>query len=289
MSSFQLESTASLHADAAAMLNLSEDHLDRYDRIDDYAAAKARVFRGSGAQVLDRDDARSLAMALPGRDVRRFGCDAPRGEREWGIIERAGNDWLACGDQELMPVDELPVAGLHNAANALAAGALCQVIGVGAAPIIQALLDFKGLPHRVERVGEIGGVTFYDDSKGTNVGATVAALNGFTRPVVLIAGGDGKGQNFSPLRAPVKRRARAVVLIGRDRELIATALAGCGVTIERAADMEQAVACARAASRRGDVVLLSPACASYDMFRDYSHRGEVFAAAVRKQVAHGAG
>ena len=289
LSSFQLESTASLHADAAAMLNLSEDHLDRYDGIDDYAAAKARVFRGSGAQVLDRDDARSLAMALPGRDVRRFGCDAPRGEREWGIIERAGNDWLACGDQELMPVDELPVAGLHNAANALAAGALCQVIGVGAAPIIQALRDFKGLPHRVERVGEIGGVTFYDDSKGTNVGATVAALNGFTRPVVLIAGGDGKGQNFSPLCAPVKRRARAVVLIGRDRELIATALAGCGVTIERAADMEQAVACARAASRRGDVVLLSPACASYDMFRDYSHRGEVFAAAVRKQVAHGAG
>ena len=287
LSSFQLESTASLNAHAATMLNLSEDHLDRYQGIDGYAAAKARVFHGSGAQVLNRDDARSAAMALPGRDVHRFGLDAPGGEREWGIARREGKSWLARGDQHLLPVDELPVAGLHNAANALAAGALCHVIGVGAAPLAQALRRFKGLPHRVEKVAEIDGVTFYDDSKGTNVGSTVAALDGFTQPVVLIAGGDGKGQDFSPLRAPVKRRARAVVLIGRDREQIAAALAGCGVTVERAADMQQAVVYARAASRSGDVVLLSPACASYDMFRNYGHRGEVFAAAVRKEAAHG--
>ena len=287
LSSFQLESTASLDADAATMLNLSEDHLDRYDGIDGYAAAKARVFRGSGEQVLNRDDARSLAMALPGREVQRFGLDAPRGEREWGIVERDGKNWLVHGGQELLPADELAVAGLHNAANALAAGALCHVVGAGAAPFTQALRNFKGLPHRVERVAEIDGVTYYDDSKGTNVGSTVAALDGFTQPVVLIAGGDGKGQDFGPLRAPVKRRARAVVLIGRDREQIAHALKGSGVTVERAADMDEAVAFARAASRRGDAVLLSPACASYDMFRNYGHRGDVFAAAVRKQVAHG--
>ncbi len=289
LSSFQLESTASLNADAATMLNLSEDHLDRYNGIDGYAAAKARVFHGSGAQVLNRDDARSTAMAVAGRDVHHFGLDAPGGEREWGIVLHEGKRWLARGGQNLMAIDELPVAGLHNAANALAAGALCHVIGVGDAPFALALRRFTGLPHRVEKVAEIDGVTYYDDSKGTNVGSTVAALDGFTQPVVLIAGGDGKGQDFSPLRAPVKRRARAVVLIGRDGEQIAAALAGCGVTIERAADMQQAVEYARAASRHGDVVLLSPACASYDMFRNYGHRGDVFAAAVRKQVARGRG
>ena len=287
LSSFQLESTASLHATAATMLNLSEDHLDRYDGIAAYAAAKARVFLGDGAQVLNRDDARSTAMALPGRDVHRFGLDAPGDERDWGIAARDGSNWLVCGDRKLLPVAELPVAGLHNAANALAAGALCHVIGAGAAPFVEALRNFKGLPHRVERIAEIDGVTYYDDSKGTNVGSTVAALDGFTQPVVLIAGGDGKGQDFSPLRAPVKRRARAIVLIGRDRDRIANALAGCGVALERAGDMAEAVAIARAASRRGDVVLLSPACASYDMFRNYGHRGDVFADAVRREAAHG--
>jgi UDP-N-acetylmuramoylalanine--D-glutamate ligase len=287
LSSFQLESTASLDADAAAMLNLSEDHLDRYDGIDGYAAAKARIFNGGGEQILNRDDARSNALALPGRGVQRFGLDAPRGKREWGIVQRAGKAWLARGEEKLMPTGELPVAGLHNAANALAAGALCHSIGVGDAPLVAALREFKGLPHRVEKVAAIDGVTFYDDSKGTNVGSTVAALNGFAQPVVLIAGGDGKGQDFGPLREPVKRRARAVVLIGRDREQVAAAIAGCGVPIERAGDMDEAVQIALAASRRGDAVLLSPACASYDMFRNYGHRGDVFAAAVRKRVPRG--
>ena len=184
-----------------------------------------------------------------------------------------------------MPVAQLPVAGTHNAANALAAGALCHALGVSDAPIVAALRDFTGLPHRVEKITVIGGVTFYDDSKGTNVGSTVAALSGFAQPVVLIAGGDGKGQDFSPLRAPVARHARAVVLIGRDREQIAAALDGCGVPLVRADDMKQAVRDALAADRRGDVVLLSPACASYDMFKNYGQRGDVFAAAARDLAA----
>jgi len=284
LSSFQLESTSSLDADAATMLNLSPDHLDRYDGVDAYAAAKARVFNGNGAQVLNRDDARSGAMALPGRTVYRFGLEAPRGSNEWGLVQREHQAWLARGDRTLMPADELPVAGMHNAANALAAGALCHAIGIADAPITAALRAFRGLPHRVEKVAVINGIAFYDDSKGTNVGSTVAALSGFARPVVLIAGGDGKGQDFGPLRAPVTRHARAVILIGRDRERIALALDGCGVLLERAPDMEQAVRKALAVCRDGDAVLLSPACASLDMFRNYVHRGEVFAAAVQALV-----
>jgi UDP-N-acetylmuramoylalanine--D-glutamate ligase len=184
-----------------------------------------------------------------------------------------------------MACDDLPVAGLHNAANALAAGALCHAIGVVDESIAGGLRGYKGLPHRVEKIATIDGVTYYDDSKGTNVGSTVAALTGFARPVVLIAGGDGKGQDFSPLLEPVKRHTRAVVLIGRDREQIAHAIADSGVAIERAGDMVEAVRIARAASRSGDVVLLSPACASYDMFKNYGHRGEVFADAVRQEAA----
>ena len=284
LSSFQLESTASLNADAATMLNLSPDHLDRYDGIDAYAAAKARVFNGNGAQVLNRDDALSSAMALPGRTVYRFGLEAPRAGNEWGLVQRERQAWLARGDRALMPAGELSVTGMHNAANALAAGALCHAIGIADAPITAALRAFRGLPHRVEKIAVVNGVAFYDDSKGTNVGSTVAALSGFAQPVVLIAGGDGKGQDFAPLRAPVARHARAVVLIGRDRGRIALALDGCGVPLERAADMEQAVQKAFAVCRDGDAVLLSPACASFDMFRNYAHRGEVFAAAVHALV-----
>jgi len=176
---------------------------------------------------------------------------------------------------------------LHNAANALAAGALCHAISIADASIVGALRAYRGLPHRVEKIAVIDGVTYYDDSKGTNVGSTVAALNGFAQPVVLIAGGEGKGQDFAPLRDPIARHARAVVLIGRDREQIARAIEASGVAVERAATMDEAVQLARAASRPGDVVLLSPACASYDMFKNYGHRGDVFAAAVKKEVARG--
>jgi UDP-N-acetylmuramoylalanine--D-glutamate ligase len=282
LSSFQLESTGSLRPDAAAMLNLTEDHLDRYHDMADYAAAKARIFRGAGAQVLNRGDARSMAMARPDHAVWTFGLDAPRDRRQWGVRSGAAGEVLARGDQALMPLSELPVAGKHNAANALAALALAHAIGLPDAPPLDALRRFRGLPHRLQRIAEIGGVVFYDDSKGTNVGASVAALSGMNRPVVLIAGGDGKGQDFSPLGRAVANHARAVVLIGRDAPLIDKVIVHSGVARLRADSMEEAVRVAHAASRAGDAVLLSPACASYDMFASYVQRGEAFAAAVRR-------
>jgi UDP-N-acetylmuramoylalanine--D-glutamate ligase len=283
LSSFQLETTTSLAPDAATVLNISEDHLDRYRGIDEYAAAKARIFAGGGLQVLNRDDPRSLAMALPGRAAITFGLDAPRRAEDWGLLERGGEPWLAQGASQLLAVREMKLAGLHNAANALAALALCRALGLRLAPLLRALREFKGLPHRVEPVGEAEGVRWYDDSKGTNVGSTVAALAGLAHggaKVVLIAGGEGKGQDFTPLRAALARSARALVLIGRDAPLIEAAIAGAGVAVLHASSMDQAVALAAEAARRGDAVLLSPACASFDMFRDYKHRGEVFRLAV---------
>jgi len=287
VSSFQLETTASLAADAAAVLNITEDHLDRYRSIDDYARAKARVFSGNGIQVLNRDDPRSLAMALPGRKTITFGLDAPPHAEDWGLLERGGEPWLAQGANALLAVREMRLAGLHNAANALAALALCHALGLPLQPLLAALREFKGLPHRVELIGEADGVRWYDDSKGTNVGSTVAALAGLAQgeaKLVLIAGGDGKGQDFSPLRSAVERSARGLVLIGRDAPLIEAAVAGAGVPIRRAASMDQAVALAAQAARPGDAVLLSPACASFDMFRDYRHRGEVFRLAVERVI-----
>jgi UDP-N-acetylmuramoylalanine--D-glutamate ligase len=287
LSSFQLEATVNLRAAAAAMLNLSEDHLDRYPGIAEYAAAKARIFAGDGVQVLNRGDPRSLAMRLPGRTAVTFGLDAAREPDDYGILRLSGEPWLAKGATPLVAARELRLAGMHNVANALAALALCRAIGVRCAPVLGALAAFPGLPHRVERVAEIEGVTFYDDSKGTNVGATVAALDGFARQfngsgrkVVLIAGGDGKGQNFSPLREAVAVAARAVVLLGRDAPSIAEAIDGSGVGVVRVATMSEAVERASAAARPGDAVVLSPACASFDMFADYRRRGEAFAAAV---------
>jgi UDP-N-acetylmuramoylalanine--D-glutamate ligase len=191
---------------------------------------------------------------------------------------------LANGGRKVLALDELQVTGLHNAGNALAALALARAIDLPEPPLVAALRAFKGLPHRVQQVAEINGIAFYDDSKGTNVGATVAALSGMLRPVVLIAGGDGKGQDFTPLAAAVSARAREVVLIGQDADAIAKVLAGCGVPLSRAANMQEAVEAAYAASRPGDAVLLSPACASYDMFRNYMHRAEVFVAAVQTLV-----
>jgi UDP-N-acetylmuramoylalanine--D-glutamate ligase len=281
LSSFQLESTASLAPDAATVLNVTEDHLDRYDGMTDYAAAKARVFAGNGIQVLNRDDRLTLNMARTGRTIHTFGLAAPRDDSEWGIATD-GARALARGTQRLMAASELPLAGLHNAANALAAHALASAIGLPEEPLARALREFRGLPHRMQKVAEIAGVAFFDDSKGTNVGATVAALSGADRPAVLIAGGDGKGQDFLPLAPAVKRKARAVVLIGRDAVLIEKALAGSGVMVTHAGDMNEAVTAAFAAARPGDAVLLSPACASFDMFRDYVQRAEAFATAVQR-------
>jgi UDP-N-acetylmuramoylalanine--D-glutamate ligase len=284
LSSYQLETTSSLALDAAAMLNLTQDHLDRYDGMEDYARAKERIFRNAAVRVVNRDDAWSRAMG--GGAPLSFGLGAPVTEDEWGLdCDRA---MLRRGGEDLMPTGDIAMPGLHNAANALAAHALLSAIGAPRAALARALREFRGLPHRVELVAEIGGVRFYDDSKGTNVGAAVAALEGFREPVVLIAGGEGKGQDFAPLAPAVKARARAVILIGRDAPALATALEATRVPLERAESMDHAVAAAIARARPGDAVLLSPACASFDMFRNYAHRGDAFAESVRRAAGGGA-
>ena len=285
LSSFQLETTASLKADAATVLNISEDHMDRYNDMGEYIAAKARIFRADGhggVQVLNRDDADSAAMALLERKHITFGVNTPApGAEDWGIETDNADTWLVQGKQRLLKASELQVEGLHNIANALAALALCRAVDLPLPPLLDALRSFKGLPHRVEAVAEIKGVIYYDDSKGTNVGATVAALNGLGRRAVVILGGDGKGQDFSPLEAAVSQHARAVVLIGRDAGKIAAALLNCDVPLLYADDMNEAVRQSAAEALPGDAVLMSPACASFDMYRNYVHRAEAFISAVR--------
>jgi UDP-N-acetylmuramoylalanine--D-glutamate ligase len=277
LSSYQLETTWSLEPAAAALLNVSEDHLDRYAGIDDYASAKARIFLGQGVQVLNRDSWRSLAMGLPSRRRITFGLDAPRSEEDFGIADGVLHE----GSQGFARAADLPIHGAHNLSNALAACALARTLGVPHAALAAGLASFHGLPHRLELVRERHGVHWYDDSKGTNVGAALAALRGLGRPVVLIAGGEGKGQDFAPLAPAVAEHARAVLLIGRDAPLLERALAGVGVPLEHCVTLERAVTRAAEIAREGDAVLLSPACASFDMFRDYRHRGEAFAAAAR--------
>ena len=317
LSSFQLETIATLNPAAATVLNVSDDHLDRYAGFDEYAAAKARIFSGGGVQVLNRDDPQVRRMALADRRVITFGLDAPPAAGDFGLRSQSGEVWLAQGERCLLPLSGLPLAGLHNAANAMAALALCVSIGSDVDSLLPALRSFGGLPHRVEKITEKDGVTWYDDSKGTNVGATVAALNGIggqlaaqysripspgreagrdgahlanaenhhDRKIVVILGGDGKGQDFSPLRNAVATHARAVILIGRDGALIGQAIAGAGIRTESAADMADAVKRAAALALPGDAVLLSPACASFDMFRNYEHRAQVFIAAARAMEA----
>jgi UDP-N-acetylmuramoylalanine--D-glutamate ligase len=282
LSSFQLETTSSLVVDAATMLNLSEDHMDRYASMQDYAIAKARIFYNAKLQVLNRDDAWSMMMARSKLAQVTFGLDAGVDEHSYGLRNVQGETWLSCGEHDLMNVQDLKIAGLHNAANALAAIALCRGIGLDYAPIIQTLYNFKGLPHRVEWVANIDDVDYYDDSKGTNVGATCAALSGFPQKVVLIAGGDGKGQDFSPLTDIVAENARAVVLIGRDASLIEAELLKTGVPLYQAIDLPEAVNIAKKLAQKDDAVLLSPACASFDMFKNYVHRAEVFVSAVQR-------
>ena len=269
LSSYQLETTWSLAPHAAAVLNVTEDHLDRYAGIDEYAAAKARVFQGEGAQVINRDDSRVLAMARPGRRQLSFGLSP---SADFGIREGK----LVHSGKVIIDADALPIRGWHNASNALAACALASTVDVSLEALASGLKTFRGLPHRVELVATRGGVEWYDDSKGTNVGATIAALKGLGKPSVLILGGEGKGQDFSPLAPVAAQFAHAVLLIGRDAPIIGKAIPG-----ERCGSLEEAVQRAARLARPGDAVLLSPACASFDMFRDYKHRGEVFAAAVR--------
>jgi len=284
LSSFQLETTHTLNADAATVLNVSEDHLDRYAGMDDYAAAKARIFKGAGVMVLNRDDARSLAAGRCGRKLATFGLDAAPRAADYGLID----GWIVRGTEKLIALADLKLVGAHNAANAMAALALCEAVGIAPRTVLPALAAFRGLAHRVEFVAALGGVDYYDDSKGTNVGATLAALQGMGRKVAIILGGDGKGQDFAPLKAALAAHGRAAALIGRDAGAIAAALEGSGVPLQRCADMDAAVRWCAAQAQAGDAVLLSPACASLDMYRNYAHRAEVFIAAVRGLEEEGA-
>ena len=277
LSSFQLETTHTLNADAATVLNVSEDHLDRYTGMDDYAAAKERVFQGDGLMLLNRDDARCRAWARSGRRTVSFGLDPAPSADDYGLAD----GWIVRGGERLVALAELRLAGLHNAANAMAALALCEAVGARPATLVPALSEFKGLAHRVEFVAEIAGVSYYDDSKGTNVGATQAAVQGLGRKVALILGGEGKEQDFTPLSPVLAQHARAVALIGRDAGLIGRAIGDCGVPIRHCADLEDAVRWCASVTQPGDAVLLSPACASFDMFRNYAHRAEVFVELVR--------
>jgi UDP-N-acetylmuramoylalanine--D-glutamate ligase len=289
LSSFQLETTASLNACAAVVLNVTPDHMDRYRDIDEYLAAKQRVYHGDGLMVLNRDDSRVMAC----RDSRRrsitFGLSEPAAG-DYGLRQVDGEHWLARGEELLIGAGALHIAGLHNLSNALAALALGEAAGLSREAMLAALRRFPGLPHRTQWVAEVDGVRYCNDSKGTNIGATVAAIGGLSptnrsaagdnpRPLVLIAGGLGKEQDFNLLRPAVAGRVKAVVLIGRDAPLIERALAGAA-DIHHATDMYGAVAAARAAAIPGDTVLLSPACASFDMFDGYEQRGDMFVDAV---------
>jgi UDP-N-acetylmuramoylalanine--D-glutamate ligase len=283
LSSFQLETTRSLGAKAAAVLNVSPDHMDRYPSLDDYVAAKAVIYRGAEVGVVNRDDPRVRAMSgMAARDI-GFTLGEPHGE-DFGVRAQRGEAWLCRGKAPLFPVSELPVPGRHNLSNALAALALGHALGLPTGAMADALRQFRGLPHRTQLIAHKAGVRWFNDSKGTNVGACVAALEGLHQPAsgaraVLIAGGDCKGADFTQLVPVVERVARAVVLIGRDAPRLAEVLAG-RLPLLRASSMDQAVQLAARAARPGDHVLLSPACASFDMFRNFEHRGEAFMDAV---------
>jgi UDP-N-acetylmuramoylalanine--D-glutamate ligase len=311
LSSFQLEAAGEFEPTAAAVLNVTQDHLDWHGTMEAYANAKARVFGKAGLMVLNREDPLVMQM-LPApvrlkggkmeqRDYVTFGGDMPQRPGDFGIEVVNGMAWLVRAleadetlrkrkdnDEELhfqrlMPADALRIRGRHNAVNALSALALATAAGCALGPMLYGLREYRGEPHRVEPVGMVHDVEYFDDSKGTNVGATVAALQGLgaERKLVVILGGDGKGQDFSPLAAPVARYARAAVLIGRDAPLIRAALERTDVPLLDADSMERAVALATERAHAGDAVLMSPACASFDMFRNYPHRAEVFRAAVR--------
>ena len=291
LSSFQLERTASLAPAAACVLNLSPDHIDRHGSFAAYVAAKARVLHGAAVAVLNRDDAAVALMADGLTATQRvvwFGLGAPSGANDFGLLERGGESWLARGNQPLLPASALRLPGRHNLANALAALALVDALGVPLEATLPTLAAFTGLPHRTQFVAEHDAVAWYDDSKGTNVGATLAAIEGLaptrsTGRLVLILGGQGKGQDFAPLKAALLAHGRGAVLIGQDADAIAQAI-GDAVPCVRAADMPGAVAAAAAMAEPGDAVLLSPACASFDMFTGYAARGDAFAAAVQARV-----
>ncbi|MEX2148901.1 MAG: UDP-N-acetylmuramoyl-L-alanine--D-glutamate ligase [Steroidobacteraceae bacterium] len=282
ISSYQLETTHSLQLEAATVLNVTPDHLDRYPDFAGYAAAKARIYERAATAIVNLDDEIVVRMPRPAQPQVAFSLR--RQEARFRLIARAGQEWLAEGSEPLLPVAELALPGLHNTANALAALAIGSVCGMPREAMTGVLRAFQGLPHRSQLIARWRGIRWIDDSKGTNVGATQAAIAGLAAPLVLIAGGEGKGQDFAPLAEACRGKVRHAVLIGRDAPLLATALAqSCVVSI--ADSMETAVAGAASIAEPGDTVLLSPACASFDMFRDYAHRGDVFAESVRRLPA----
>lgn len=281
LSSFQLETTEQLGASVASVLNLSEDHMDRYDSLEDYGLAKQRIFRGCHAAVYNRDDPTTRPAADASLLCYSFGLDEARGEREFGLCQHAGEEYLACAGEAWLPSARLRIPGRHNVANALAALTIGHAAGLPRDAMLEALQSFTGLPHRCQWVATVDGADWYNDSKGTNVGATIAAVEGLAARgrVVLLAGGVGKGADFSALAPVLEQHARVAILFGADAGRIAEALEG-RVKILRVESLDAAVAAARAAAKPGDQVLLSPACASFDMFRNYEHRGEMFTAAV---------
>ncbi len=278
LSSFQLELTHSLAPLAAAVLNVSPDHLDRHGSLTAYAAAKARIFHHARTAIVNREDPLVRAMVEGRTDIVSFGLDEPAGHH-YGLRGPAAEPWLCRGEERLLAAAEVPLAGQHNLANVLAAWALAAAAGLPDAAIARAVRDFRALPHRLAFVAERRGVRYLDDSKATNVNAACAALAGLTGPLLVIAGGQGKGQDFTPFAALLAERARAVVLIGTDAPLIERALAG-RVRLACAGTMTEAVGIAAALAERGDQVVLAPACASFDQFRNYNERGEAFVAAV---------
>lgn len=310
LSSFQLHTTYSLNADVATVLNVTQDHLDWHGDMQAYADDKARIFGANTIRLLNRDDDYVMNMSSALGTEISFGMDEPEHGDCFGLVNENGMQWLSMavsieegekkrrkkGSEEespvmlsrLMPVDALQIRGRHNAVNALAALALCRAIGLTLAPLLHGLREYRGEPHRVELVASIGGVDYYDDSKGTNVGATVAALNGLgscqagDSKLVLIAGGDGKGQDFAPLAEPAAKYVRTVCLIGKDAPALRLALAATGIELIDCATLEEATQRAAEAAGAGDAVLLSPACASLDMFRNYAHRAQVFIDTVRE-------
>jgi len=315
LSSFQLHTTFSLAPDAATVLNVTQDHLDWHGGMAAYARDKSRIFGGGTVRVLNRDDAFVMGMAAQGSSVTTFGTGEPDAPGSFGLLNERGVLWLANASpaeepekkrrrspslnepeepvelvlNRLMPADALRIRGLHNASNALAALALCRAVGLPLAPLLHGLRDYQGEPHRVELVASIDNVEYYDDSKGTNVGATVAALEGLgksfgeaDRQILLIAGGDGKGQDFAPLAGPCSRYVRAVLLIGRDAPALRAAIEPTGVPCFDLQDLPAATRRASGLARSHDVVLLSPACASLDMFTNYAHRAQVYVDTVRE-------
>lgn len=287
LSSFQLESTQSLNLASATVLNVTENHLDRYSSFFSYAASKERIFEHAHSQVLNRADQWSMSMRRTGVDMITFGADAPVRANDVGIKVEGGVDVLVRGDEVVLPRRELGVTGAHNAQNALAALAITQAFCVPLAAQQAHLRSFKGMPHRYQLLGSIDGVSIIDDSKATTVVATTAALSGNTHPTWLIAGGDGKGQDFAQLGAIAAKHCKAVHLIGRDARLIAASLVAHGVAYRVFASLQDATHAALEGAVAGDQVLLSPACASWDMFRNYGHRAQVFAdAAAAWATAH---